>query len=143
MRIIKTEIEIKASLEVVWKILMDFENYPSWNPFITNISGIPQVGQKLAVMICPPGQKGMKFSPKVAELSSQSQFSWKGQFLFPGLFDGEHSFSLQSQKAKTIFLHQEAFSGLLPHILPQSFFDKTQTGFQMMNQALKKRAEAQ
>ena len=31
---IKTEILIKASPQIVWSILTDFENYPHWNPFI-------------------------------------------------------------------------------------------------------------
>jgi uncharacterized protein YndB with AHSA1/START domain len=36
---IKTEILINASPDKVWAILTDFDNYPSWNPFITSLKG--------------------------------------------------------------------------------------------------------
>jgi hypothetical protein len=36
---IKTEIPIGAPASAVWSILMDFERYPEWNPFIKKISG--------------------------------------------------------------------------------------------------------
>ena len=34
---IKTSIHINATKEKVWEILMDFEKYPEWNPFIKSI----------------------------------------------------------------------------------------------------------
>ena len=36
MKEIKTEI-IDTKPEKVWEVLTDFENYPTWNPFIQNI----------------------------------------------------------------------------------------------------------
>ena len=41
---IKTEIIINTKPEKVWEVLTDFENYPTWNPFIQNISGEQKVG---------------------------------------------------------------------------------------------------
>ncbi|MHB8211958.1 MAG: SRPBCC family protein [Acidithiobacillus sp.] len=32
MRQVETEIEIAASPERIWSILMDFSAYPEWNP---------------------------------------------------------------------------------------------------------------
>ena len=43
MKSINTEITINASTEIVWKVLMDFENYSNWNPFVTRIEGEPEV----------------------------------------------------------------------------------------------------
>jgi len=44
---IKTSITINASKESVWKILMDFENYPEWNSFIKSVSGDVKVGNQI------------------------------------------------------------------------------------------------
>ena len=33
------KIEIAAPPTAVWAILMDFDRYPEWNPFIVKISG--------------------------------------------------------------------------------------------------------
>ena len=39
MKELKTTIEINASPAKVWEVLLDFEKYPDWNPFIKNIRG--------------------------------------------------------------------------------------------------------
>ena len=39
MKEIKTEIIIDTKPDKVWEVLTDSENYPTWNPFIQNISG--------------------------------------------------------------------------------------------------------
>lgn len=46
---IETEIMINASVETVWKVLTDFDNHPTWNPFIQSISGEKAVGKNLTV----------------------------------------------------------------------------------------------
>ena len=37
---IETKIRINASPKQVWDVLIDFERYPEWNPFIKSIKGI-------------------------------------------------------------------------------------------------------
>lgn len=137
---IRTQIHIHAPADIIWNILMDFRNYPEWNPFISHISGEPQVGQQLQVEICPPDSSTMKFSPKVIECKKNTSFIWKGKLLIHGLFDGQHQFTLQEQTdGTTIFIHEEYFSGILVRWVDLS---NTEKGFQMMNQALKQMAES-
>ena len=47
MREIKTEILIKAPIEKIWAVLVDFSNYSEWNPFIRKIEGVFQKDTKL------------------------------------------------------------------------------------------------
>lgn len=57
----------------------------------------------------------------------------------PGIFTGRHSFRLVPHEGgKTRFVHGEEFNGIL---VP--FFDlsTTRKGFELMNEALKKRVE--
>src|SRR5580693_4570817 len=91
---IKTEIYIRATPEKIWKILTDFGNYPSWNPFIRSISGIVGVGKKIKVRLKPPEARGMTFNPEVLALETNKELRWIGHLFFPGLFDGEHKFEL-------------------------------------------------
>lgn len=91
MKEIYSEIEINASSKVVWDILMDFDNFPNWNPFIKEISGNPQAGSKIQVLIQPPDSRSMTFKPKVLDYKSGKKFRWIGALWIPKIFDGEHS----------------------------------------------------
>ena len=102
MKEIRTQIEIKASPEGVWRILTDFEKYPDWNPFIKNISGSAQESKQLKVLIEPPGEKGMVFKPSVKKVEKNRKLSWLGHFLVPGIFDGEHIFEIKDVKENSL-----------------------------------------
>ncbi|MBT32511.1 MAG: polyketide cyclase [Thalassobius sp.] len=141
MQKLKTEISIQASAQDVWKVLMDFENYPNWNPFIKSISGEKHVGCKLKVNIQPEGMSEQQFLPNVLKNEENREFRWLGKFLVKGLFDGEHYFKLREENGKVIFTHGENFSGLLVGILLKMIGAKTQAGFEQMNQALKEKVE--
>ena len=43
---------------------MDFDSYPDWNPFILEINGLAQEGNKLEVTLQPKGKAPMKFELK-------------------------------------------------------------------------------
>jgi hypothetical protein len=141
MKNIQTEILINTDITKVWDVLMNFDNYPKWNPFITSISGEPKLGSRLTVSIKPPGGKGMTFKPNILTLEANKEFRWKGKLGINGIFDGEHYFILESvDKDITKFIHGEKFSGLLVPFV-RKMLDKTQKGFQLMNESIKNECE--
>jgi hypothetical protein len=141
MKNIQTEILINTDITKVWDVLMNFDNYPKWNPFITSISGEPKLGSRLTVSINPPGGKGMTFKPNILTLEANKEFRWKGKLGINGIFDGEHYFILESvDKDITKFIHGEKFSGLLVPFV-RKMLDKTQKGFQLMNESIKNECE--
>jgi hypothetical protein len=143
MKTIRTEIQINASPEKIWAILNDFENYPNWNPFIKKLSGEKRQGGKLKAFIQPRSQKGMKFTPTIQRYEQNRELQWLGQLWFSGLFDGKHSFKLVPiEQGRTLFVHSEEFTGILVNLLWKSLQAPTLMGFEQMNEALKKRAEA-
>lgn len=91
---IRTEIIIKASPAKVWQILIDFERYPEWNPFITFVSGSIEEGKRITAKIKPPGASGMTFNPRLLTVKQNVELRWLGQLIVTGLFDGEHIFEL-------------------------------------------------
>ena len=142
MKTITTEIHIIAPCDRVWSILTDFGSYPAWNPFIREILGRrPEVGSTLTVAITPPGGKTMRFKPRILKVQPPRELRWLGQLFVPGLFDGEHSFTLIAAGQGCLFRHSETFSGFLPMVMTSRMFDATERGFRAMNEALKERAE--
>ncbi|MFN3625057.1 MAG: SRPBCC family protein [Hyphomicrobium sp.] len=140
-RTIMTSTAIAAPAARVWDVLMDFARYPEWNPFVRSIKGTARVGETLEVVIQPPGRKPGTFRPVVIEVQPERSFVWRGSLPIPGLFAGEHRFTLEYAAGGTLFHQSEGFSGLLVPFVG-SILDATEAGFQNMNAALKTRAEA-
>ena len=142
MKFLKTEIKINASPERVWSILTDLEKYAEWNPFIKKAKGTVRAEQRLEVLISPPNGKEMVFKPVVKSVIENSEFIWLGRFLFPGIFDGEHIFNLESLDGQTLLVQKENFRGILVPMMWNSLDTDTRAGFELMNKALKQRAES-
>lgn len=143
MLALRTEIEIAAPAARVWDVLTDFAAFPRWNPFIRSIEGVLAERARLSVRIQPPGGRGMTFRPTVLRVEPERQFSWRGRTLIPGLFDGEHSFTLEpAGPGRVRFVHGEVFRGLLVPLLARTLRTTTRQGFEQMNRALKARAES-
>jgi len=137
-----TDIEINASAENVWKALMDFENYPSWNPFVREIKGGTAVGDRLKVFLKPSGGSGMTMTPKVVKNEPNLEFVWLGNLFVSGIFDGRHSFRIEPINGNNVrFVQSEQFSGILVPLLWMFIGKSTRRGFEEMNSALKKLAE--
>jgi hypothetical protein len=139
---LRTEIEIDATPERVWQVLADFGAYPDWNPFITSASGTARVGERLTNRLQPPGGRAMTFRPRVLEADPGRRLRWLGHLLVPGIFDGEHSFTIQPLgEGRVRFIQQEQFRGILVPLMARSLDRHTLAGFRQLNQALKRRAE--
>ena len=142
MKVLNTAIDIEASKETVWDILVDFEKYPTWNPFIKSIKGDLKVRNKLEVSIQPPGAKVFKFKPKVTSYKRYKEFSWLGSLFMYGLFDGHHVFEIaENQNGTSKLIHKESFRGILVPILWNKLNTETRMGFESMNKSLKELAE--
>ena len=141
MRELRTEVEIDAPPERVWRVLTDFGAYPEWNPFIRSIEGETRVGSQLKIRIEPPGARGMTFRPTVRAAEPARELRWLGRLLVPGLVDGEHRLALEPlEGGRSRFIQSERFSGLLVGLLGGTLA-ATERGFEQMNEALKRRLE--
>ncbi len=139
---IKTEIIINASKEKVWRILTDFDNYPSWNPFLINVKGQLQKGIRLTNTMLN-GDKKFTFKPKVLSVVHQQYFDWVGSLFVKGLFDGHHYFEIEELAPDQVKLtHGEYFSGLLSTAILKKVAEDTRNNFIKMNGALKRLAES-
>lgn len=140
-RNLQAEIEIQAPAEQVWEALTDFAAYRDWNPFIVQASGTALPGHRLGLRM-RLNDRTMAFRPEVLEADPGRRLRWLGRLLMPGLFDGEHSFTIQPTGPGQVRLTQrEEFRGLLAPLLLAMIAKPTLASFQRMNQALKARVE--
>ena len=138
---IRTELEIAASAPEVWAILSDFPRYAEWNPFITEISGNAQVGERLRIALSLPEGRDFTIEPRLLRCEDSRELRFRRHFLLPGLFDGEHFFRLEALGPKrTRFMQGENFSGILVRFSGRTI-TRAARGFVYMNEALKRRAE--
>jgi hypothetical protein len=138
---LRAEIDIAASMAEVWEVLTDFSSYPEWNPFIVEAEGRLKVGQRLRVIIRPPGQKARTFRPTVRTYEPPRGFSWLGRLVMPGVFDGAHFHEIRpEEQARCRYIQSERFSGILTPFMGRVLLP-TQRGFEEMCNALKARSE--
>jgi hypothetical protein len=139
---VHTETTMHASAHEIWQILLRFSEYNAWNPLVKNISGEPQIGQRLSLEIHLPNNKPMRFTPKVTACEVDKKFSWLGNLGVPGLFDGEHIFEIHENADGTCkWVHREKFKGILLPLFHDILHVKTPKGFELMNEALKAKVE--
>jgi hypothetical protein len=138
---VSTTIDIDASPQAVWDVLVDFPAYPGWNPFIDSIDGTAEVGRRLTVHLAGQNGAGTTFRPTVLAATPGEELRWIGK-LGPGrLFDGEHSFVLTANPDGTTRLsHSEHFTGILVALF-KGATAKSHAGFEAFNEALKRRVE--
>ncbi len=141
MKVLHREIEIDAPPDRVWAVLTDFDRSPEWNPFVTELDGVPEVGARLRVRLAPPGGRGITLKPRVTAVEEARTFEWLGRLLVPGIFDGRHRFELEPTPTGTRFTQHETFTGVLVPLLARSLDTHTVAGFDLMNAALKARVE--
>jgi hypothetical protein len=141
-RQLTAEIEIQASPERVWDVLTNFAAYQAWNPFIVQASGQAVPGSRLDLRMRPPGRRSTRFRPEVLQADPGRELRWLGRVLVPGLFDGEHSFTIHPTGSGEVHVTQhEEFRGLLAPMLLALIAKPTLEGFHLMNRALKHRVE--
>jgi len=139
-RTIDTWIDIEASPDRIWEVLVDFSKWSIWNSFIPLVKGKLEKGQILKVQVCPPGLKAMTFQPKIFSLIQNKEIVWGGSFLWI-VYRGEHLFLLEPLNEYRTRLRQiERFHG--PMVLFMgSMIKKTEKGYHQMNLELKNRVE--
>ena len=143
-RTIRSAIEIRAPLDVVWRVLTDFDAYPAWNPHVRKVVGTPRVGGRIGIHTRPPGGRTVVMRPIILDWNPPRELRWRATFVNRRLFSGEHGFRLDEQAPGRVrFAQDETFSGMLVPLYARLRLPSTRLGFGQMNEALRTRAEAE
>ena len=120
-------------------MLVDFQSYHEWNPFIYSVTGNATAGAKIKINIRTPSGKERKYEPTIVNIENGRELRWMGKAFF---LQGEHSFSLEEIDSRsTHFIQSEIFRGPLSLFFGKRTDEDISAGFEQMNQALKRRAE--
>lgn len=141
MKELRTEIEIQPTPEMVWQVLTNLDEYPQSNPFIHRAIGKTQVGEKVDVTF-RSGSREMILHCTVTCVEPNRELCWKYHIVAPGLFSGEHVFTIERVEDNRVrFVDRELFHGLLIPMQARDIDTHTKQSFEAMDRALKARAE--
>ena len=142
MKEIHTQIDVKATAERAWHLLLDFNNYSQWNPFIRQINGAPNVGTKLETHLQTAGGKKRIYRPTITKVEPYHELRWYGKSFIPGIFNGERIFTIETRETNHIlFLHREIFTGLGVTLAGDRLDKDMNQSFEKMNRAFKTKLE--
>jgi len=143
-RTIRSAIEIRAPIEVVWRVLTDFDAYPAWNPHVVKVLGKPRVGGRITIHTQPPKGRTVVMRPVILSWTPPRELRWRATFVTRRLFSGEHGFQLEATGPDRVrFVQDETFSGVLVPLYSRLRLAATRRGFEQVNEALRERAETE
>lgn len=130
-------------VSLVWRVLVDLERYPDWNPQFVSATGTATLGNTLEFRVNPPSGKGQPydFKAKIVDLVPERSLAWEGGFR-PILW-GRHFFNLEERDGGVVLTHGEAFQGLYPFWIGQRGVDALRPAYEAANHALEKRLSDQ
>lgn len=134
--VIRTDVDIDASKEAVWDVLVDFPRYGGWSNF-SRVEGTAQVGNRLSMKM-----PGFSFRPTVTAVEPGARLQWSGTLISERLFLGRHSFILSANPDGTTHLtNHEEFSGGLATLFQRFAKQGGDNGYTAFNAGLKRHVE--
>jgi hypothetical protein len=137
MRFYESRAEISATPEEVWTVLVDGQNYTSWDSGVEKFEGAIAPGGTIKVYseVAP----GRAFPVKVVEFEAGQKMTWESGMPL-GLFKGRRTFTLTPHGSGTKFHMREEFTGPLLFIIGRTIPDLQPT-FDKFANGLKARVE--
>ena len=103
------ETRIKAPMETVWKVLMDFSKYPEWNPLIPLIEGVPGPEATVQATLSPMGLNRRKITATITGFIPPKYFSFEADHRFGSWFYREELVFRMKPREGGVQFHAEAF----------------------------------
>lgn len=140
---VRAATEIHASPTAVWRVLTDLPRFARWNPFIRAARGSTQKGGTVRVRVRPPLGIPLRFAARITEREDERELRWDGHVGAAWLARGDHVFTItRLGNGWTRFTQAETFTGVVPWLLRRLLARQARRGFEAMNAALAKEAEA-
>ena len=138
MKFYEVETDIDAAPDEVWSILVNGEQYTSWDSGVAKLEGTIAQGAKIKVFSKINPRRA--FPVKVALDQPQGQMTWTGGMPF-GLFRGVRTFTVSARNGGSHFHMREEFTGPLLKPIWKSMPDLS-ASFQQFTDGLKAEAES-
>lgn len=137
-RTVTTTTLIEAPREDVWRVVVDFDAYAEWNPYMRIAGGAAARGGAIDVLLEPDGD-AHELDATIYVFNPPRKLRWQSRLLAPGLMDVEYEVIVAPVSARVTELTQRAREeGLL---VPVSSSVPTREGLESMAAALARRVE--
>lgn len=134
-------IPIKAGREVLWRILSDVENYPTWNSVVTKARGELKEGNSIKLALRFQQGKPKPATCQVKKIQAQDYFLLTQTLIGTGFLHMEHYFILEEKEPGTVLFRQKwEMYGLLAKLMKKPLSGSL-AAFERMNMELKALAE--
>jgi hypothetical protein len=140
---------IDAPLDLVWSVMLDFEAYPAWNPFVVRVDGarVPEVGDDLVLHVRWSSGRGVTSRERVTRVEPPGgeprraalEYEFGGPLAALGLVRGRRLQEVEEVLDGTRYRTSERLHGRLVFAAP---LGRVRDGFERHAAALKVRAEA-
>lgn len=108
------KIEIPVAPQRVWKALLDFPNYPKWNPFVA-VRGIAGNGNRIEWSFGRPGANRKVWQAGLITAWDEPRIlTWR---IGSRIFRLDESYSLEAKHSGTVLRHSIRCRGLLVALL--------------------------
>lgn len=139
--VIRTAIDIEASAEAVWAILVDFDSYEAWNPLTVKVEGRPVVDEVVKLHVYLGGQRMVR-KHVISRVDEGQALCWTIRTRQPWLMRGERSQTLEVLgEGRCRYANEERVDGLASLIVALTHKGKIRRGIEAVGHALKERAE--
>jgi uncharacterized protein YndB with AHSA1/START domain len=133
--LLHSEVDIKASASRVWDILTHLDRYGEWNPFVTEASGTLRRGEFIDLVVSPPDLTPFPLHSKVLDVDAV------GRIAISCDRATDHTLVLEPTAVGVHVVQIQRYQRDDPDALDHTVGSRIQVGLDMMNSALKARAE--
>lgn len=142
-QIVRAEIEIDASPELIFDLLTDLDKYPEWNPFTPHIDSTLEIGAPVRMRVrLGSGPRLRRQVEYVTANQRPIRLCWGADIPFRFLIRADRCQTLEAlEDGRTRYICTDAISGWLTPLVMRFFGPAMQRGFEDCALALKKRAE--
>lgn len=139
---IEHRIGVKAPPLVVWDVLKEIEDWPSWNPIYTAARGRLGYGEELHLTCKLPDQNPIDLVATVTEWVPEEQILWTTKAMYGLVHTTRYIEMDKLTETACIFSNGEMISGFLAPQVARRLGRSMYKGFELMGEAVKERAEA-
>jgi uncharacterized protein YndB with AHSA1/START domain len=133
----KSETEINAPRQTVWKVLVDSTSYPKWNPFTINIQASWKISQPVHLTVqMKPNRKPIAQTEYLSVFQQPERLAWG--FSYGWILKAMRTQQLiVVNENKTKYINEDVVEGLLSPLVHALYGRWIQKGFDEISLALK------
>ena len=132
--------DLDAPPELVWDVLVDFDAYVDWNPWIIEAEGIPLVGEEVSgISVLNDDERAVRH--EVTEVDPSRRFCWKDLGWFVTFAEGRRCRDLVDLGGQTELTVSLVVTGSMTGTVEKRFGQAIQDGMAAEMEALAERVE--